>query len=119
MVGIGILAGTFGYMVVGIINDSMIVTAPLFWALIGIGLAIDFIIKRDKIFAIKEELPENGQPEKNDINNVQNKNNTDNDNADTNNNSIADTDSDTVDTDKADALNSSSKKSRGKSRSSR
>ena len=66
MVGIGILAGTFGYMVVGIINDSMIVTAPLFWALIGIGLAIDFIIKRDKIFAVKEEeLPENGQPVKN------------------------------------------------------
>lgn len=39
--GIGIFAGCFGYMVVGIINDSMVAVAPIFWALIGIGLAVN------------------------------------------------------------------------------
>ncbi|MBO4414586.1 MAG: O-antigen ligase family protein, partial [Lachnospiraceae bacterium] len=35
----GIAAGTFGYMVTAIINDSTIAVAPLYWALLGIGLA--------------------------------------------------------------------------------
>lgn len=43
--GIGILSGSFGYMVVGIINDSIITVAPLFWCLIGLGLAINTIIR--------------------------------------------------------------------------
>ena len=44
LVNIGILSGSFGYMVVGLINDSMIVVAPLFWALIGIGIGINTIL---------------------------------------------------------------------------
>ena len=56
MVGIGILCGTFGYMIVGIINDSMIVIAPLYWVLIGIGLAINSMIKRDNAFAVIETI---------------------------------------------------------------
>ena len=56
MIGIGILCGTFGYMVVGLINDSMIVIAPLYWTLIGIGIAINTMIKRDKAFAVIETL---------------------------------------------------------------
>ncbi|MCR5205914.1 MAG: O-antigen ligase family protein [Lachnospiraceae bacterium] len=58
MVGIGILCGTFGYMVVGIINDSMVVIAPIFWAMIGIGLAINHMIKRDNIFPVLTEVTE-------------------------------------------------------------
>lgn len=56
MVGIGILCGTFGYMICGIINDSMIVIAPLYWVLIGIGLAINSMIKRDNAFAVLETI---------------------------------------------------------------
>lgn len=56
MVGIGILCGTFGYMIGGIINDSMIVIAPLYWVLIGIGLAINSMIKRDNAFAVLETI---------------------------------------------------------------
>ena len=68
MVGIGILCGTFGYMIVGIINDSMIVIAPFYWVLIGIGLAINSMIKRDNAFAVLEtieasEMKENGGTE--------------------------------------------------------
>ncbi len=39
--GLGIFAGCFGYMTVGLINDSTIAVAPVFWALIGIGLAVN------------------------------------------------------------------------------
>lgn len=68
MVGIGILCGTFGYMIVGIINDSMIVIAPFYWVLIGIGLAINSMIKRDNAFAVLDtieanEIKENGGTE--------------------------------------------------------
>jgi len=48
LVEIGILCGTFGYMVVGIINDSMVAVAPLFWALTGVGIAINFMLKKEK-----------------------------------------------------------------------
>lgn len=44
-IGIAILAGTFGYIVSSIANDSTITAAPLFWALIGVGLAINRMIK--------------------------------------------------------------------------
>lgn len=37
--GAGILCGTFGYMVVQIINDSTVSVAPIYWGLIGIGMA--------------------------------------------------------------------------------
>lgn len=40
-VGIGILLGTFGYMVTGLANDSSVAVAPLFWCLLGIGMAVN------------------------------------------------------------------------------
>ncbi len=39
--GLGILAGTFGYMVSGLTNDSTVTVAPLFWGLMGVGIAIN------------------------------------------------------------------------------
>ncbi|MCR4992268.1 MAG: O-antigen ligase family protein [Lachnospiraceae bacterium] len=71
MVGIGILCGTFGYMIGGIINDSMIVIAPLYWVLIGIGLAINSMIKRDNAFAVLDTIEaseiKEAKTEKNDV----------------------------------------------------
>lgn len=46
-IGIAILAGTFGYLVTSMANDSTITVAPLFWTLIGVGLAINRMIKKN------------------------------------------------------------------------
>lgn len=44
--GISILAGTFGYMIACLANDSTITVAPLYWSLIGIGIVLNQIIKK-------------------------------------------------------------------------
>lgn len=44
-VGVSISIGTVAYMISGITNDSTITVAPLFWVLIGIGLAINYKLK--------------------------------------------------------------------------
>lgn len=44
-VGVCIFLGTIGYMITGISNDSTITVAPVFWVLIGTGIAINHIIK--------------------------------------------------------------------------
>lgn len=40
-VGVAILVGTFSYMVAGMANDSSITVAPLFWVLMGLGIAVN------------------------------------------------------------------------------
>jgi uncharacterized membrane protein YdjX (TVP38/TMEM64 family) len=45
-VGVSIFIGTISYMVVGISNDSSIAVAPVFWALLGIGIACNYQVKR-------------------------------------------------------------------------
>ncbi len=42
----GIAAGTAGYMVSQLINDSSITVAPIFWTLIGIGFSACMILKQ-------------------------------------------------------------------------
>lgn len=44
-VGIAILIGTISYMVAGLTNDSSICTAPVFWVLIGVGIAANYKAK--------------------------------------------------------------------------
>lgn len=44
-VGLGIYLGTFTYMIVGVANDSNVCTAPVFWILLGIGIACNEMIK--------------------------------------------------------------------------
>lgn len=39
--GIGILLGTFGYLVTGLANDSTVAVAPLYWCLLGVGMAVN------------------------------------------------------------------------------
>ncbi len=41
-VGVAIFIGTVAYMVTGITNDSTITVAPVFWTLIGVGIAINY-----------------------------------------------------------------------------
>jgi len=44
-IGAAILVGTFGYMLMGLSNDSCIAVAPIFWLFIGIGMAINYRLK--------------------------------------------------------------------------
>lgn len=44
----GILCGVTGYMVSGIINDSTVTIAPVFWCMMGLGLALNYKLKHEK-----------------------------------------------------------------------
>ena len=49
MLGLGIALGTFDYMIIGIANDSNVNTAPVFWVLLGAGMAMNHMVeKRDE-----------------------------------------------------------------------
>jgi hypothetical protein len=49
VIGAAVLAGTFGYMVCALTNDSSITVAPVFWLLTGLGLAMNHMVKQDQI----------------------------------------------------------------------
>ncbi|HHV11208.1 MAG TPA: O-antigen ligase family protein [Clostridiales bacterium] len=40
-VGVAVFIGTAAYMVTGLTNDSSITVAPVFWALMGVGIAVN------------------------------------------------------------------------------
>lgn len=44
--GAAVLTGTFAYMVMGITNDSCIAVAPIFFILLGLGIAINAILHK-------------------------------------------------------------------------
>lgn len=44
-IGLGIFTGSVTYMIAGLANDSNLSTAPVFWVLIGMGIAVNRIIK--------------------------------------------------------------------------
>ena len=50
--GIAAFIGSIGYMISGISNDSMVVTAPVFWGMIGLGIAANAMV--DKLRKKKE-----------------------------------------------------------------
>lgn len=41
ILGAGIFLGSIGYMIAGLTNDSCVATAPVFWTMLGIGVAIN------------------------------------------------------------------------------
>ena len=45
--GFGIMIGVIGYLISGLTNDSTITVAPLFWALLGIGFAINRMLRQE------------------------------------------------------------------------
>lgn len=47
--GIGICLAVFGYMMTGFLNDMMVCVAPLFWCLMGLGLAVNRLYRREKL----------------------------------------------------------------------
>lgn len=46
VLGFSIMLGTLGYMVMGLANDSTVTVAPLYWLMIGIGVAINTKLKK-------------------------------------------------------------------------
>ena len=48
-IGFGLFLSVFAYLVMAITNDSMIVIAPIFWALLGVGLAVNRMVKEQDV----------------------------------------------------------------------
>lgn len=48
LLGVGIMLGIIGYLVAGLANDSSVTVAPLFWAWLGIGFAVNRMNKTEK-----------------------------------------------------------------------
>lgn len=47
ILGISFMCGVIGYMICGIANDSTVTVAPIFWAFLGIGFAINQIAAKN------------------------------------------------------------------------
>lgn len=45
--GFAVMLGTLGYMISGLANDSTITVAPLYWAMMGIGIGINHRIRTE------------------------------------------------------------------------
>lgn len=43
--GVAVFIGTIGFMITGISNDSSITVSPVFWTMIGIGVAVNMKVK--------------------------------------------------------------------------
>lgn len=46
--GFGSMLGILGYLMFGLANDSMPVLAPLFWCLVGIGMGVNYLVRRSE-----------------------------------------------------------------------
>ena len=49
LVGLGIFLGVLGFSVSGLVNDSSVSVMPLFYGLLGTGIAINIMIKRVRV----------------------------------------------------------------------
>ena len=47
-VGAGVFVGSIGYMVAGLTNDSSITVAPVFWVIMGIGVTVNAMVKKEE-----------------------------------------------------------------------
>ena len=41
-------AAVVGYLGAGIFNDSVVSVAPIFWILLGCGIAVNYLIQKEK-----------------------------------------------------------------------
>ena len=46
-IGLAVMVAMFGYMVTGIANDSTVAVAPVFWGMLGLGMAVNRMIKEE------------------------------------------------------------------------
>ena len=48
-VGIALMLAIVGYLGAGLFNDSIVAVAPVFWILLGAGMAVNFMVNKDKV----------------------------------------------------------------------
>ncbi len=46
LTGAGLMLATFTYLVISIVNDSTVAVAPIFWVMLGMGVAVNQMIKK-------------------------------------------------------------------------
>ena len=51
--GVAICAGTFGYMVSGLANDSTVTYAFVFWGMMGVGIAVNHLAAKEQKNALE------------------------------------------------------------------
>lgn len=58
-IGFGVFCAILVYLLVGIVNDSNVCTAPVFWCMMGLGLAINrMLINNEKLFVKETDATE-------------------------------------------------------------
>jgi hypothetical protein len=45
-IGVALMIGTFGYIVTGLANDSNVTVAPVYWSLMGLGMAVNHLVRK-------------------------------------------------------------------------
>lgn len=45
-IGVALMIGCFSYMVAGIANDSTVTVAPVYWGLLGLGMAVNALVRK-------------------------------------------------------------------------
>ena len=58
--GVGLMLATFAYLVSSVANDSTVAVAPVHWAMLGMGIAINEIVKKQRESSTLE-VTENGR----------------------------------------------------------
>ena len=54
-VGFGLFAAVLVYLIAAVANDSNVCTAPVFWGMLGLGLAVNrMLVEKEKLFVKKE-----------------------------------------------------------------
>ena len=49
VLGIATFLGVIGYLFAGLFNDSVISVAPIFWIILGVGIALNYISRKEII----------------------------------------------------------------------
>lgn len=49
IIGISVMTGTLGYMICGLANDSTICVAPVYFGLLGVGFACNYLVKKNEV----------------------------------------------------------------------
>lgn len=49
VIGAGLMFATFTYMVVSVLNDSTVSVAPVFWIMMGLGIAVNEMVRKKQL----------------------------------------------------------------------
>ena len=55
-VGVGLFAAVLVYVIAAVVNDSNVCTAPVFWGMLGLGMAVNrMLVEKENLFVKAEE----------------------------------------------------------------